>query len=59
MVVFVTICAAFGLIVSKAKTEIMRLPMSGVSHNAAIFNVKTAGQVYKQARDFVYLGGGS
>ena len=52
MVVIVTVCEAFGLTVSEAKTEIICLPNA-----ATTFSVEAAGQVYKQTHDFVYLGG--
>ena len=57
MDVIVTVCAAFGLTVSEAKTEIMCLRTRGMSDAAATFSVEAAGQVYKQTHDFVYLGG--
>ena len=57
MVVIVTVCAAFGLTVSEAKTEIMYLHTRGTPDAAASFSVEAAGQVYKQTHDFVYLGG--
>ena len=57
MVVIVTVCAAFGLTVSEAKTEIMCLRTRGTPDAAASFSVEAAGQVYKQTHDFVYLGG--
>ena len=56
-VVIVTVCAAFGLTVSEAKTEIMCLRTRGRSDATATFSVEAAGQVYKQTHDFVYLGG--
>ena len=55
MTVIVTACAAFGLMVSEAKTEIMCLQTKGGGH--APFTVTAAGQVYKQTVEFVYLGG--
>ena len=57
MVVIVTVCAAFGVTVSKAKTEIMCLHTRGMSDATATFSVEAAGQVYKQTHDFIYLGG--
>ena len=57
MDVIVTVCAAFGLTVSEAKTEIMCLRTRGMSDAASTFSVEAAGQVYKQTNDFVYLGG--
>ena len=57
MDVIVTVCPAFGLTVSEAKTEIMWLRTRGMPDATATFIVKAAGQVYKQTHDFVYLGG--
>ena len=57
MDVIVTVCAAFGLTVSEAKTEIVCLRTWGMSDAASTFSVEAAGQVYKQTHDFVYLGG--
>ena len=57
MVVIVTVCAAFGLTVSKAKTEIMCLRTRGMPDATATLSVEAAGQVYKQTHEFVYLGG--
>ena len=55
--VIVVVCAAFGLIVSEAKTEIMCLRAKGMPESTATFSVEAAGQVYSQTNDFVYLGG--
>ena len=57
VVVIVTVCEAFGLTVSEAKTEIMCLRTRGIPDVAATFSVEAPGRVYKQAHDFVYLGG--
>ena len=57
MVVIMTVCAAFGLIVSETKTEIMCLRTRGMPDATATFSVEAAGQVYKQTHEFVYLGG--
>ena len=54
--VIVVVYAAFGLPVSEAKTEIMCLPR-GMPESTATFSVETAGQVYNQTNEFVYLGG--
>ena len=54
--VIVFVCAAFGLTVSKAKTEIICLRAEGMPESTAIF-VEAAGQVYNQTIEFVYLGG--
>ena len=53
----VTVCVAFGLTVSEAKTEIMCLRIRGMSDATATFSVEAAGHAYKQTHDFVYLGG--
>ena len=58
MGVIVVVCAAFGLAVSEAKTEIMCLRAKRVLESTAIFSVEAAGQVYNQTNEFVYLGGG-
>ena len=57
MGVIVVVCAAFGLIVSEAKTEIMCLRAKGMPESTATFSVEAADQVYNQANEFVYLGG--
>ena len=58
MGVVVVVCAAFGLTVSEAKTEIMCLRAKGMSESTAIFSVEeAAGQVYNQTNEFVHLGG--
>ena len=57
IMVIVTVCAAFGLTVSEAKTEIVCLSTRGMSNATATFSVEAAGQVYKQTHEFVYLGG--
>ena len=56
MGVIVVVCAAFGLTVSKANTEIMCLRAKGMPESTAIFSVEAAGQVYNQTNEFVYLG---
>ena len=50
-------CAAFGLAVSEAETEITSLRTKGMPGSTAIFSVEAAGQVYNQTNEFVYLGG--
>ena len=45
MGVIVVVCAAFGLTVSEAKSEIMCLSAKGVPKSTAIFSVEAAGQV--------------
>ena len=56
MGVIVVACAAFGLTVSEAKTEIMCSSAKGMPESTATFNVEGAGQVYNQTNEFVYLG---
>ena len=55
--VIVVVCAAFGLTVSEAKTDIMCLRAKGMPEAATIFSAEAAGQVYNQTNEFVYLGG--
>ena len=57
MKVIVDVCAAFGLAVSEAKTEIMCLHAKGMPESTATFSVEAAGQVDNQKNEFVYLGG--
>ena len=57
MGVIVVGCAAFGLTVSEAKTEIMCLRAKGMVESTATFSVEAAGQMYNQTNEFVYLGG--
>ena len=49
MVVIVTVCEAFGLTVSEAKTEIMCLRTRGTPDVATAFSVEAAGQVQTSA----------
>ena len=57
MEVIVVVCAAFGLTVSEAKTEITCLRAKGMSESTATFSVEAvAGQVYNQTNEFIYLG---
>ena len=51
------VCAASGLTVSEAKTEIMCLRAKGMPESTATFSVEAAAQVYNQKNEFVYLGG--
>ena len=51
------VCAAFGLTVSEAKTEIMCLRAKKMPESTATFDVEAAGQVYNQTNELVYLGG--
>ena len=53
--VIVAVCPAFGLTVSKAKTEVMCLRTKGVPESTAIFSIEAPGQVYNQTNEFVYL----
>ena len=55
--VIVVVCAAFGLTVLEAKTEIMCLRAKGMPEFTAAFSVEAVGQVYNQTNEFVYLGG--
>ena len=48
MGVIVVVCAAIGLTVLEAKTEIMCLRAKGMPESTATFSVKAAGQVYNQ-----------
>ena len=57
MGVIVVVCAAFGLIVSEANTEIMCLRAKGMPESTATFSVEAAGQVSNQTNEFVYPGG--
>ena len=57
MGVIMVVCAAFGLAVSEAKTEIICLRAEGMPELTATFSVEAAGQVYNQTNEFVYLGG--
>ena len=49
------VCAAIGLTVSEAKTEIMCLFTKGMPESTATFSVEATGQVYNQTNKFVYL----
>ena len=55
--IVVVVRAAFGLIVSEAKTEIMRLRTKGMPESTTILSVEAAGQVYNQTNEFVHPGG--
>ena len=57
MGVIVVVCAAFGLTVSEAKTEIMCSRVKETPESIATFSVEAAGQVYNKTNEFVYLGG--
>ena len=57
MEVIMVVCAAFGLTVLEAKTEIMCLRTKRMPEPTVTFSVEAAGQVYNQANEFVYLGG--
>ena len=57
MGVIVVVCAAFGLTVSEAKTEIKYLRTNAMPESTAIFSVEAAGEVYNQANELVHLGG--
>ena len=51
----VVVCAAFGLNVSEAKTEIMCLRTKKMPESTATFSVEAAGHVYTRTNEFVYL----
>ena len=53
----VVVRAAFGLTISEAKTDIMCLRTKGMPESNATFRVETAGLVYNQTNEFVFLGG--
>ena len=55
--VMVAVYAAFGLTVSEAKNEMMCLRTKGMLESSALFSVESAGQVYNQTNEFVYLEG--
>ena len=57
MGVIVVVCAAFGLNVSEANTEIMFFRAKGMPESTTTFSVEAAGQVYNQTDEFVYLKG--
>ena len=57
MGVIVVVCAALGLTVLETKTEIMCLRKKRMSESTAIFSVESAGQVYNELNESVYLGG--
>ena len=51
------VCAAFGLTVSEAKTDIMYLRAKEMPKFTATFSVEAAGHVHNQTNEFLYLGG--
>ena len=55
--VIVVVCAAFGLTVLEAKTEIVCLRAKRMPEFTAAFSVEAVGQVYNQTNEFAYLGG--
>ena len=57
MGVIVDASAAFSLIVSETKLNMIRLRTNRVLESTAVFIVEAAGQVYNQTKEFVYLGG--
>ena len=57
MGVIVVVCAAFGLTVSEAKTDIMCLRTKGMPEATTVFSVEAAGQVYNQTNVFYTSGG--
>ena len=56
MGVVVVVCAAFGLTVLEAKTEIICLRMKGMPEATTIFSVEADGQMYNETNELVYLG---
>ena len=56
MGMIVVVCAASGLTVSEAMTEIMCLRTKEMPESTATFSLEAAGQVYKQMDESVYLG---
>ena len=54
--VIVVVCAAFGLTVSEAKTEIMCLRAKGMPESTATFSVEAAGHVYNQTNELYTSG---
>ena len=57
MEVIVVVCAAFGLTISEAKTEIMCLRAKGMPESTTTFSVEAAGQPYNETNEFVYHEG--
>ena len=57
MEVIVVVCVVFGLTISEVKTEITCLHANGMPEPTVIFSVEAAGQVYRQTKEFVCLGG--
>ena len=57
MVGVTVVCAAFGLRVSEAKTEMISLRTKRMPESTAMFSVEAVGQVYNQTNESVYLGG--
>ena len=57
MGVIAVVCAAFGLTVLEARTEILCLRAKGMPESIDTFSVEAAGQVYNQMNEFVNLGG--
>ena len=53
----VLVCAAFGITVSEAKTEIICYSTKGMPEETTISSVEAAGQMYNQTNEFVRLGG--
>ena len=54
MGVIVIMCAAFGVTVSEAKTEIICLRAKGMPDSTATFSVEAAGQVCNDTNEFVF-----
>ena len=56
MGVIVVVCAAFGLTVPEAKTEIICQRAMWMPEATTMFSVEAAGEIYNQTNEFVYLG---
>ena len=57
MGMIMVVCAAFGLTILGAETEITCLRTKGMPKSTATFSVETADPVYNQTNEFVYPGG--
>ena len=55
-VMIVVVCAAFGLTVSEAKTEIIYLRTEGMLEATTIITVEASGQMDNQTNELAYLG---
>ena len=55
MGMIVVVCAAFGLTVPEAKTEIMCLRAKDMPESAAILSVEATDQMYHKTNEIVHL----